>query len=346
MIWLSWRQFRTQAIVAGCVLAAFAIALLVTGFSLAHLYSGSGLPGCQGRGTCVPAIQNFMNQMRGSVYAFVFYIGVAIIYGGSALVGAFWGAPLIAREIETGTFRVAWNQSVSRNRWLAVRVTMVGLAAMAGAGLLSLMLNWWVEPVYKATRFAPPDSSLSYGRLSPLLFGTGGIAPMGYAAFAFAFGVAAGVLFKRTLPAMAVTLVGVGFVLLAWPNWVRPHLIPPVHQVLRLRPSAIEGFSTSANNSQMTIFAGVHKPGAWVLSDQVVTSAGHVFSGPATHACINGSPQACSASLAALHLNQLVSFEPASRFWPLQGYETGAYVLAAVVLALFCSWWISRRRLA
>ena len=346
MIWLSWRQFRTQAIVAGLVLVAFAIALLATGFSLAHLYSSSGLPGCQSHGSCPHAIQNFMSQMRGSAYAFVFYIGVVLIYGGSALVGAFWGAPLVAREIETGTFRVAWNQSVGRNRWLAVKVTMVGLAAMAGAGLLSLMLNWWVEPVYKAMRFAPPDSSLSYGRLSPLLFGTNGIAPMGYAAFAFALGLAAGVLIKRTLPAMAVTLVGVGFVLLAWPNWVRPHLMAPVHQVVRLTASAIEGFSTSGNNSQMTVFAGVTKPGAWVLSDQVVTPAGHAFTGPATHACINGSPQACSASLAALHLNQLVTFQPASRFWPLQGYETGVYVLAAALLALFCSWWISRRRLA
>jgi hypothetical protein len=346
MIWLSWRQFRTQAIVAGCVLAAYAIVLLATGFGLAHLYTSSGLPGCQPHATCVNAIQNFTHQLRGSAYAFTFYIGVALIYGGSALVGAFWGAPLIAREIETGTFRVAWNQSVGRNRWLAVRVAMVGLAAMAGAGLLSLMLTWWVEPVYKAARYAPPDSSLSYSRLSPLLFGTNGIAPIGYAAFAFALGVAAGVLFKRTLPAMAVTLVGVGLVLLAWPNWVRPHLIPPVHEVMRLKPSAIEGFSTSANNNQMTLFVGVTKPGAWVLSDQAVTPAGHVFTGPATHACINGTFQACNASLSALHLNQLVSFEPASRYWPLQAYEAGAYVLAAVVLALFCSWWISRRRLA
>ena len=345
MIWLSWRQFRTQAIVAGCVLAAFAIALLATGFGLSHAYTSSGLPGCQSHGTCPQAIHSFMIQLHASVYAFVFYIGIVLIYGGSAVIGAFWGAPLVAREIETGTFRMAWNQSVSRNRWLAVKVAMVGLAAMAVTGLLSLMLNWWAEPFYKATHYAPPESSLSYGRLSPLLFGTNGIAPLGYAAFAFALGLAAGVLFKRTLPAMAVTFVGVGFALLAWPNWVRPHLITPVREVTRLTPSAIQGFSTSTSN-QMTIYAGVNKPDAWVLSDQVVNAAGHVFTGPATHACINGSYQACNASLAALHLNQLVSFQPASRFWPLQGYETGAYVLAALALAFFCSWWISRRRLA
>jgi hypothetical protein len=345
MIWLSWRQFRTQAIVAGCVLAVYAIILLVTGFGLAHLYNSSGLPGCQSHGNCSQAIQAFSRQMRASVYAFVFYIGAVLIYVGPALIGAFWGAPLVAREIETGTFRVAWNQSVSRNRWLIVKVAMVGLAAMLAAGLLSLMLHWWTEPVYKATNFALPDSSLGFSRLSPLLFGTNGIAPIGYAAFGFALGVAAGVLIKRTLPAMAVTLAGLGFVLLAWPNWVRPHLIAPVRQLVALKASAIEGLSITITH-QMTIFPGISKPGAWVLSDQAVNSAGHPFTGPVTSACVNGSEQACNASIAALHLNQLVTFQPASRFWPLQGYETGAYMVAAVALALFCSWWISRRRLA
>jgi hypothetical protein len=347
MIWLSWRQFRTQAVVAGCVLAAFLIALAVTWSALAHLYDSSGLPGCQSRGTCAQAIQTFSGQMRGSAYAFVFYIGMVLIYVGPAFIGAFWGAPLVAREIETGTFRVAWNQSVSRNRWLAVKVSMVGLAAMAWAGLLSLMLNWWAEPVYTATRLAPPDSSLGYSRLSPLLFGINGIAPIGYAAFAFAFGLAAGVLMKRTLPAMAVTLAGFAFVMLAWPTWVRPHLFTPVRELMRLRPSAIQGMGIS-NATRMTLYLGVNKPGAWVLSDSAVNSAGRLFTGPAPNACIsaNQSQQACNASITALHLRQAISFQPASRFWPLQGAETGAYVLAAIVLALFCSWWISRRRLA
>lgn len=345
MIWLSWRQFRTQAIVAGCVLAAVAIALLATGFSLAHLYNSSGLPGCGSNGSCARAIHFFMSQLRGSDYAFVFYFGIVLSYVGPALIGAFWGAPLVAREIETGTFRIAWNQSVSRYRWLVVKVAMVGLAAMAGAGLLSLMLTWWAEPYYKATRFAPAASSLSYDRFSPLLFGTNGIAPIGYAAFAFAFGLAAGVLIKRTLPAMAVTLLGVGFVLLAWPLWVRSHLITPVREVVPLTASAIQGFGIN-NASQMTIFAGASKPGAWVISDEVLNSGGHVFTGPASHACVNGGPQACEASIVAMHLNQLVRFEPPSRFWPLQGYETGVYVLAGIVLTLLCAWWISRRRLA
>jgi hypothetical protein len=32
----------------------------------------------------------------------------------------FWGAPLVAGELESGTFRLAWTQDVSRVRWLAL----------------------------------------------------------------------------------------------------------------------------------------------------------------------------------------------------------------------------------
>jgi hypothetical protein len=345
MIWLSWRQFRTQAIVAGCVLAALAIVLLSTGFSLAHLYNTSGLPGCQARHSCSSALVIFTSALRASVYEFVFYIAVGLIYLTPALIGAFWGAPLVAREIEAGTLRLAWNQSVSRRRWLVVKIAMLGLAAIVMAGLLSLMLYWWSQPAYQAAKVASTDSGLSLSRLTPLLFGTNGVAPLGYAAFAFAVGLTASVLIKRTLPAMAITLAVVALVLIAWPNWVRPHLITPVHSTIALPGSAISGLGIT-NNSVMTLFLTADKPGAWVLTDRAVNSAGHPFTGPPPHACLSESVQSCNNAIGALHLRQAISFEPASRFWALQGYETGAYLLLAVVLAAACTWWLNRRRLA
>ena len=51
-----------------------------------------------------------------------------------ALIGLFWGAPLIARELEAGTHRLVWNQSVTRGRWLAVKLGLIGLAAAAATG--------------------------------------------------------------------------------------------------------------------------------------------------------------------------------------------------------------------
>jgi len=344
MIWLSWRQFRTQAIVAGGVLAALAIVMLATGFSLAHLYQTSGLPGCQAKDICHDALVVFTSDLRGSVYEFVFYIAAGLIYLVPALIGAFWGAPLVAREAETGTIRLAWSQSVSRSRWLIVKVAMLGLTAMTMAGLLSLMLYWWSQPAYQAAKLAAPDTGLSISRLTPLLFGTNGVAPLGYAAFAFAAGLTASVLIKRTLPAMAVTLAVVASVLIAWPNWVRPHLITPVHSAVALQASAIKGLGIS--NNTMTVITAAIKPGAWVLSDQAVNSAGLPFAARPPQVCLSHSFQDCANAILALHLKEAISFEPASRFWALQGYETGAYLLIAVLLAAACTWWVNRRRLA
>jgi len=36
-----------------------------------------------------------------------------LLLAAPALIGMFWGAPLIAREFETGTFRLAWTQDVT-----------------------------------------------------------------------------------------------------------------------------------------------------------------------------------------------------------------------------------------
>ena len=345
MIWLSWRQFRIQAVVAACVLAAFAVVLLISGLSLAHLYATSGLPGCRSHHDCPEKLMLFGAQVKGSIYQAIFYFAVLLAYAAPALIGIFWGATLIAREFETGTFRLAWTQSISRNRWLLVKVGLVGLAAMVVAGLMSLMVNWWIKPVFQAAQFAPSRGALSINRLSPLLFGVLGITPIGYAAFAFALGLTAGVLIRRTIPAMAVTLGGFAFVELAWLNLVRPHLLAPVRAIGPLNTSDISGLFIG-NDNVMTILPGTDKPSAWILSDQSINAAGRPFSGPATHACLDGSMQACGASLAPLHIRQLLVYEPASRYWPLQSYETAIFLVVAIALALFCLTRISRRRFA
>jgi len=67
----------------------------------------------------------------------------AIILVVPALLGIFWGAPLVANELETGTYRLAWTQSVTRKRWLAAKLGLVGLWSMAVAGLLSFIVTLW-----------------------------------------------------------------------------------------------------------------------------------------------------------------------------------------------------------
>jgi hypothetical protein len=61
----------------------------------------------------------------------------------------------VARELETGTYRLAWTQSVTRTRWLAVKLGVVGLTSVAVAGLLSLMVTWWSSPIDRANLAEP-----------------------------------------------------------------------------------------------------------------------------------------------------------------------------------------------
>ena len=343
MIWLTWRQFRAQTVVTTAFLAALAVTLLVTGLSLTHLYDSSGLAACHGPGSCGPLASNFINQVKGGLSEKVFYAGIYIVYAAPAIIGMFWGAPLIAREIEAGTFRLAWNQSVSRARWVVVKLGLIGLAAMVTAELLALMTSWWASPVYQAAAAARSDS-LSIARIAPQLFGAQGIAPIGYAAFAFTLGVTAGLLIRRTIPAMAATLAGFAFVQIAWPTWVRPHLISPVRETLRFSVARLDEVMIG-NNNQMIVGDSASKPGAWILTNQAVKPGGQQFTGPPTHACLSQGMRACNASITRLHLHQVITYQPASRFWTFQWIETGIFLALAVALAGFCAWWIRHRRL-
>ncbi len=285
MMWLTWRQFRAQTIAASAALAVLAIVLAVTGPHLAHLYNASGIATCHANGNCGPLATSFLNKLTG-IGPVLYFLGIGVLFAVPAIIGVFWGAPLVTREIEAGTFRLAWNQSVTRTRWLAVKLGLIGLAAMATAGLLSLMITWWASPIDRAAGLKS-GNKISLIRLAPALFATRGITPIGYAAFAFAFGVTAGVLIRRTLPAMAATLTGFAAVQIAWPNWIRPHLIAPVRAIVTLNLANIYNVVPAGHNNGMNVLAAasLSKPGAWVLSSQVIGKAGHAFSAPFTKAC-------------------------------------------------------------
>ena len=215
MIRFAWLQARTQTAIAVTALAAAAVLAVVTGPRLLHLYDVY-VASCQTASACGSATTAFLAS-----YRWMQVFAPPVLLALPALLGMFWGAPLVARELETGTFRLAWTQSVTRKRWLAVRLCIGVLASMAIGGLLSLILTWWFSPIDRV-QLNPLDQSV---------FGVRGIVPVGYAAFAFALGVAAGALLRRTVPAMAVTLVGFTAARLAVTYFVRPYLMGSLRAV-------------------------------------------------------------------------------------------------------------------
>jgi hypothetical protein len=341
MIWLTWRQFRVQALTAAAVLVAAAILLGLTGPNMASQYAASGLAGCQGDG-CANAASVFLNQLQAGALDHVVYpLGLALILATPALLGIFWGAPLIARELETGTYRLAWNQSVTRTRWLTVKLALIGLAAMVFTEALSLMHAWWADPISKAIALGGGASVFSGNRFSWLTFATHGLTPLGYAAFAFALGTAAGALVRRAVPAMAVALTIFAVVQVPMPLWIRPNLIPPVTTITTVDAAQV-------NYGSLTASVVPGQPSAWVVSSHAVNAAGQTVTAlPAS--CIPDYPSAKSADgpgqcMDKLGIREVIDYQPASRYWPLQLIETGIFLALALALAGFCFWLLSRRR--
>jgi len=352
MIWLTWRQFRAQAAVVFGVLAALAIVLVLTGPHLVSI-SDAYLKLCHANGDC-GSTTNPVLITDARIEAFI----SVVVLVAPALIGIFWGAPLIARELETGTYRLGWTQSVTRRRWLGVKLGVVGLLSVAAAGLLSLMVSWWSSPIDTANA----------NRFGDAMFAIRGITPMGYAAFAFALGVTAGVLMRRTLPAMASTLVIFVAARLAEADWVRPHLMPPVRSTLPLSSANDLGFSLTPGGLQM-MSNPPNIPNGWAISSAIVNNSGQAPTaafmksacpslanigsagpaGPGTkHVQVAGNgpaPQAfgdCVTKVAAKY-HEVVTFQPASRFWAFQGIETAIFVGLALLLAGLCFWWVRHR---
>ena len=138
--------------------------------------------------------------------------------GAPILVGLFWGAPLVAADLETGSTPFAWMQSVTRRRWLAVKAGWMLLAAAIWGGVISALVTWW----------SGPDNALQLDQFKPGRFDIMGIVPVSYALFAMALGICAGALLRRTLPAMAVTLAGFIAVRAAVTLWLRPHYMSAI----------------------------------------------------------------------------------------------------------------------
>jgi hypothetical protein len=347
MTWLTWRQFRAQAVVAATALAAIAIGFAVTGPHLAQLYDSSGIRTCAAHGTCETLRTTFLKQVTADPTDIgLYFLGLATLYLTPALVGMFWGAPLLTRELEAGTLRLIFNQTVTRTRWTAAKLGLIGPATAALVGLLSFIITWWASPIDRAAALPGVDQALP-NRFVPLIFGARDISPIGYAALGFVLGVAAGVLIRRTLPAMALTLVGFAAIQIIMPATVRPHLIPAAHTITAFDPEAIQRISIRGD-SYMTVSGPVNIPGAWIITNQTITPTGRPFTGPPPPACLTptDSEQPCYAALDQLHLRQRVTYQPANRYWTFQWYETAILFTLTGALAAASAWRIRRLQLS
>jgi ABC-type transport system involved in multi-copper enzyme maturation permease subunit len=321
MIWATWRQHRAEALVVTLVLAILAALLLKTGLDMASAYHQLGVGACLAEATRDPNCNTIL-------YTFLGDFGFAISAVGwlnalPALLGLFVGAPLLARELEHGTFRLAWTQSVPRLRWLVLKLALVlGVALLASAGLTAL-LTWWFSPLHQ------------FGALYfPLTFDFEGTVPLAYAAYALTLAISAGALLRRVVPAMAVTIAG--FVAARAPVelWLRPRYQPPI--TLTGDPGKVATMVPKTD---------------WVLDNGWVDQMGHqVHTGAVLATCAPGqnSIDFQGAFTQCTHAHgwlMSITYQPADRFGLFRDIETAIFVALSVALVALTIW-IVRRRIA
>lgn len=343
----AWLQARVQSLSGAALIVILAIVAAITGIELSHLYH-STVSSCTNN--CDLTINHFLSRDNFLQALLNFSLRIA-----PAVLGVFWGAPLVAREFEAGTYRLAWTQSVSRTRWLLTKLAIGGLATIVAAGAFSLIVTWWFRDI----------DHVNNNQFS--VFDARDIVPIGYALFAFMLGAFVGAVTRRTLPAMAVTLGGVIFARIATMLWVRPHLLPPVHKTMSLLQAGGLGFEIRNGGQPILVAKGDAPSNAWELSSHLVTNSGHTPSTSQLAAFVQqycpaianpppaatqgkgirqapdiGAFDACRTHAAQLY-RVAVTYQPANHYWPLQALEFGLFAVLALACAGGCFWWVTRR---
>ncbi|WP_413798705.1 translation initiation factor IF-2 [Streptomyces iranensis] len=241
------------------------------------------------------------------------------------LIGVFVGAPLFARELETGTHQMVWTQSVGRTRWLIAKLTLPLVAVTVGTSVLVALYTWW----WRAGRV--PFQDIAWGTAVP--FDATGPAAVALAPLSFLIGAAAGLLLRRTLPAMVVTLgatAGVQYGL----NALRPHLLTP--RTIVDEPDASGQYATTPLRPLFNAWRGI--------GDGYLTRSGEKIPLERCSSAVGAHGwDRCFARLGATD-RWYEELHPASHYWPMQWIQAGICLGAAVALAAFCVWWIGRRR--
>ncbi|TDD79159.1 ABC transporter permease subunit [Actinomadura rubrisoli] len=328
MIWLNWRQFRLHALAGAVGLLVIAAYLLYLGFDVRDAHAAYRSR-CADPGTCAQAKSQFEGAYRTTLLFLAGGLGLIPV-----LIGAFWGAPLVARELELGTHRLVWNQSITRRRWLLGRIAFVGLAALVFAGSASMLLTW----------AASPYDRVAADRFGTIVFGARHIAPIGYAFLSFVLGTVVGLLVRRTLPAMAITGVVFLIVQFAVPNLIRPHYMPPETTALPMTAQNINQAKNLGSITGAPAIGGLQVPGApdaWVSEiSPLRTADGRTVPGSDFNGCLNSAPKTgaegtfgdTAVCLSKLDLHVDFQYQPGSRYWTFQATETGLYLVVGAVL--------------
>ena len=318
MGWVTWRQHRIALGGVLAVLGALAVYLWVTGLQMHHAWAA--VAACHPAGST--ACGALTNDFNGGYVAHA-VAAIIMVQAVPALIGAFAGAPVLARELETGTFRYAWTQGIGRRRWALGKLVPLAIVLACVAGAFSVLFSWYYRPFF-AEDFQTP--------FAPVLFGLRGVAFAAWTLAAFAIGATAGMLTRRVVPAMAATLVVYAGLALAAGMFLRQHYLTPLVSNSLNLPGSVWIIGQWYTKGGKFAFAGVQKSG--------------LNAGRLQQFCPSAPPSETLGQCLSQHgYVQWTSYQPAGRFWPFQWIE-GGWLLALSLLLIAATVWLVRRRAA
>ena len=306
MTWVSWRLQRTETMIALAILGLLAALLIPTGITMANAYHQDGLSSCLALNvgpTCAQRIGDFQSRFQAlNVLANWFTLVPGVI-------GVLLAAPFIL-DLEQGTYRLAWTQSITRRRWLLGKLGLPILAATLAGVALIVLFTWWRAPQVNLN-----------GRLDIGIYDTQGIVVVGYTLFALALALALGAVWRRSAVSLTVAFVGYFAMRVFVDYWLRDRLVSPVTATWKGGPQPHFLYH------------------AFIISENATIRGHHISAGGGL---VGEHSQLAAPGLGAGSTFHAV-YEPASNFWALQLTETGLFAGLAALLILFAAWWTYER---
>jgi hypothetical protein len=288
--------------------------MLVEGLAMHHGYTRLGLDTC-GRldgPNCQSQLSVFQQHYQAFADQLPHYL---LLLPG--LIGVFVGAPLLARELESGTFRFAWTQARSRVQWIVVKLVLLAVVLTALTLTFSAVFTWWYGPFDAIT-----------GRMAANgAYEVSGIVFAARTLFAFILGALLGLLIRRTVPAMAATVATWIAVVVPSITWLRPLIRQPITTIGHPGKGAIASshipFNANVIHTWIQNAAGQHVN--FDLLQQQIVATSHGTPPP---------PDQFDAWLTQHHYSQWVSYQPNNWFWHYQTIEAAGYTVLAILLAV------------
>lgn len=305
MTWVAWRQQRTESLLGVALLALVAALFIPTGIHMASAYSHDDIAACVGKPSfgCMQTVSSF--QLRfGDLEMLSGWLNLL-----PGLIGVMLAAPF-ALQLEHGTYRLDWTQSVTRRRWILTKLGLVISAALVFSAVYVGLARWWRTPLVHVQ-----------GRMEQNPFDQG-VVVFGYTLFALGLALAIGVLWRRVVGALIVSFVGYLVARIFFDNWLRQRLIAPKSVVWEARKTQPAFLNR-----------------AWVVAQGPSDKSGHPL-GRAL--CFHPSSNTQACVVRGPHYMYAL-YEPASRYWSLQLLELGLFAGVAVVLIALAGWWTSTR---